>query len=55
MEKRCYEVCENTEVEWVLGFLVVVISVVFIFTFGFSNRGARTRPWRRSAHKDNCR
>lgn len=24
---------------WVLGFLVVVISVVFIFTFGFNNKG----------------
>ncbi len=24
--------------KWVLGFLVVVISVVFVFTFGFSNK-----------------
>ncbi len=25
--------------KWVLGFLVVIISVVFVFTFGFSNKG----------------
>ena len=25
--------------KWVLGFLVVIISVVFIFTFGFGNKG----------------
>ena len=24
--------------KWVLGFLVVIISVVFVFTFGFSNK-----------------
>ncbi len=25
--------------KWVLGFLVVIISVVFVFTFGFNNKG----------------
>ena len=30
--------------KWVLGFLVVVISVVFVFTFGFNNKGQAERP-----------
>ena len=29
--------------KWVLGFLVVIISVVFVFTFGFNNRGQADR------------
>ena len=29
--------------KWVLGFLVVVISVVFVFTFGFNNKGQADR------------
>ena len=29
--------------KWVLGFLVVIISVVFVFTFGFNNRGEADR------------
>lgn len=29
--------------KWVLGFLVVIISVVFIFTFGFNNKGQMDR------------
>lgn len=29
--------------KWVLGFLVVIISVVFIFTFSFSNKGEMDR------------
>ena len=33
--------------KWVLGFLVVIIIVTFVFGFGFSRKGRATRRWRR--------